>query len=99
MDEYVVDYVGMGLRIRAARKQKRMTQQKFADLIGVSTSYVGHIEKGIKRCSLETLASICKVTGVDANELIFGAMAMTSSDHQKIILDYLNSQIRLFTKK
>lgn len=68
----IIDYVAMGGRIRQARKSKKMTQAELAELIGVSTSYIGHIERGIKRCSLDAAAALCMALEMDADLLIFG---------------------------
>ena len=68
----IVDYTAMGKRIRQTRKLKKMTQEELARQIGVSTSYIGHIERGIKKCSLGSAAAICVALDMDADVMIFG---------------------------
>ena len=53
-----MDYESLGRRIRQRRKLQKLTQEDLARAAKVSTSYIGHIERGIKRCSLETLIAI-----------------------------------------
>ena len=49
----MLDYVEVGKRIRRARTEKRITQEKFAELIGVSTGYISQIESGLKCFNLK----------------------------------------------
>ena len=41
-----LDYAGIGMRIRAARKSKGWSQDKVAAECGISLSFMGHIERG-----------------------------------------------------
>lgn len=65
-----MDYKSLGSRIRQQRKLMKMTQEELASVSDVSTSYIGHIERGIKRCSLETLICICNALNILPNELL-----------------------------
>ena len=65
-----MDYKALGIRIRQQRKLMKMTQEELASVSDVSTSYIGHIERGIKRCSLETLICICNALNTPPNALL-----------------------------
>lgn len=65
-----VDYKALGQRIRKQRKLMDMTQEELASVSDVSTSYIGHIERGIKRCSLETLVCISNALDISPNSLL-----------------------------
>ena len=65
-----MDYEALGQRIRQQRKLMKMTQEELASVSDVSTSYIGHIERGIKRCSLETLICICNSLQIAPNSLL-----------------------------
>ena len=41
-----IDYVALGHRIKEARKAKDVTQEALASACSVSTSHIGHIERG-----------------------------------------------------
>ena len=49
-----------------------MTQEKLSELCGLSTGYVGNLERGTRTPSLETLAKLCEVLNVSLDELVFG---------------------------
>lgn len=65
-----MDYKALGHRIRQQRKLMKMTQEELASVSDVSTSYIGHIERGIKHCSLETLICICNALDIPPNSLL-----------------------------
>lgn len=67
-----IDYEMMGKRIQRSRRDKGMTQQELAEAVGVSMSYIGHIERGFKNGSLDAIAGICQALDVSADYLMFG---------------------------
>lgn len=50
----MLDYVAIGNQIRIKRKQKKWTQEKLAENVHISASFLGHIERGTRKMSLET---------------------------------------------
>ena len=50
-----LDYREMGQRVRSLRTGFGLTQEQLAASIDVSTSFIGHIERGEKQCSLDTM--------------------------------------------
>lgn len=65
-----MDYIAFGQRIRRFRKQKRLTQEALAEQVGISASFMGHIERGSRIASLETLMQLCRALAVSPNELL-----------------------------
>ena len=65
-----MDYIKLGKLVRIMRKNRGLTQEKLAELVDVSTSYIGHIERGTRKLSVDTLYRICKVLGVSADFLM-----------------------------
>lgn len=65
-----MDYKALGYRIRQQRKLLNMTQEDLAAASNVSASYIGHIERGIKHCSLETVIDICNALNVTPDVLL-----------------------------
>ena len=50
-----MDYIDLGLKIRQLRRQKSMTQEQLAEMAGISPSFLGHIERGTRVASVDTL--------------------------------------------
>lgn len=78
----IVDYKEIGLRIRKLRRDKNITQEQLAELVGVSCSFVGHIERGEKILSLETLARLSKAFDADMHYLVFGCYSASSANSE-----------------
>ena len=53
-----MDYVSLGRRIREERLKCNLTQEKLAEKINLSTAYIGQIERGERRVSVDTLVLI-----------------------------------------
>ena len=67
--EPILDYISLGLRIRQARQEHNMTQAELGEACSLSTSYIGHIERGSRTISVETLFKIAKVLNVSMDYL------------------------------
>jgi transcriptional regulator with XRE-family HTH domain len=94
-----VDYKALGQRIRQQRKLMEMTQEELASVSDVSTSYIGHIERGIKHCSLETLVCICNALNIPPNSLLQDSLehppVETNIDLSPTSRSLLNSFVQL----
>lgn len=56
--------------IQKLRKQKSISQVDMAERIGVSPTYIGFIEQGVRNPSIKTLDKIARVLGVKMSELL-----------------------------
>lgn len=65
-----MDYAAMGKKIRRKRREMDITQAQLAELAGISTAFVGHIERGTRVLSVETMQRICKALAVSADYLM-----------------------------
>lgn len=63
-------YEALGKRIRAQRKQLKMTQEELAEKAEISNSFLGHIERGTRKASLDTLVKICNALKASPNLLL-----------------------------
>ena len=69
-----MDYVDLGRRIRKQRTQRGWTQEALAERVNVSTSFVGHVERGTRKASLETLVAMANVLDVSLDYLLSGSI-------------------------
>ena len=58
----------IGKNIRNARKDKNLSQEKLAELIGKTRNYIGMIERAETRPSVCTLIDIAKALEVEPKE-------------------------------
>ena len=60
------------MRIRQVRKARGWSQDELAKKCGISMSFLGHIERGTRKMSIETFVSLCRELDTDADVLIWG---------------------------
>jgi len=72
-----MDYQDLGRRIRQHRTQKGWTQEGLAQHVSVSTSFVGHLERGSRKASLETIVSISKALSISMDYLLGASLDTT----------------------
>jgi len=60
----------VGKNLRAYRESRGLSQEAFADLLGVHRTYMGGIERDERNLTLRTLERIAEQTGVDPIELL-----------------------------
>lgn len=65
-----MDYLSLGVRIRKQRKSMRMTQEEVAERAGISLSFLGHIERGTRKASLDTLVRLSNTLGLSTDLLL-----------------------------
>lgn len=66
-----MDYSYLGTQIRHYRRQRGFNQAQLAHAVGLSTAHIGHIERGTRRASLETVVAISRELDVSLDVLIF----------------------------
>ncbi|MBR6513641.1 MAG: helix-turn-helix transcriptional regulator [Clostridia bacterium] len=69
-----IDYIALGQRIRQARKDKNITQEKLGEICGLSTAHIGHIERGSRIPSLDTLFRISTELDVSVDWLLLDSV-------------------------
>lgn len=67
-----LDYAKMGTRIRQIRKAKGWSQGELAKKCGISLNFMGHIERGTRKMSINTFVNLCRELEADADVLLFG---------------------------
>ena len=66
----VVDYRKMGARVRQLREMNDWTQGELAKRVGVSGSFIGHIERGEKKASVDTVVALCNALEISPSVLL-----------------------------
>ena len=65
-----VQYNSIGKNIRRFRTEKKMRQEDLAERAGLSTNYIGMVERGEKIPSLESFIGIVNALGVSADMIL-----------------------------
>lgn len=65
-----MDRAFLGKRIRQERLKNKLTQEQLAEMIDVSTTYIGFIERGERSVTLEKIIDISAILHVSVDTLI-----------------------------
>jgi transcriptional regulator with XRE-family HTH domain len=60
----------VGLNLRAYRLERGLSQEAFAELIGVHRTYMGGIERGERNLTLKSLERIAEKVGLEPLTLL-----------------------------
>ena len=97
----------VGRRVRQAREAAGLTQERFAELIGVSPQNVSCVERGLAGVSLTVLRRMCEILHVSSDFLLMGECAGNNADaiaHRleklppeqfRVVRDVINSVLEL----
>ena len=59
----------IGRRIKEIRKQKKIPQEKLAEMIGITPNYMSALERGLYNIKLELLVQIIDCLDITADDL------------------------------
>jgi len=59
-----------GASLRAVRQERGLSQESFADEVGVHRTYMGGIERGERNLTLKSVEFICSRIGVDPLDML-----------------------------
>ena len=63
----------IGQRIRYERKYRGLTLDEGSKIIGVTSSYLGLVERGERCLSLDNMVKFCSVFGVSIDYILYGS--------------------------
>ena len=99
----------IGMRIKELRKQKKIPQEKLAEMIGITPNYLSALERGAYNIKLDTLVQIIDCLDITADDLfrdvikngyqnkasrLTDAVASLQEDEQNRIFEVLDALIR-----
>lgn len=88
-----MDYRALGKRVKQQRQMLDITQEALAEKAGVSCSFIGHIERGEKKASIETLICLCNALKVSPMVLLQDSLcpeAMAAGDEERLAVDIVS---------
>lgn len=60
----------LGRNLRAWREERGLSQEAFADVVGVHRTYMGGVERGERNLTLRSVERLAETLGVDPVELL-----------------------------
>ena len=104
----------IGRRIKDIRKQKKIPQEKLAEMIGISPNYMSALERGAYNIKLELLVQIIDCLDITADDLfrdvikngymnrtsrLSDEIATLSAEEQQRIFEVLDALLRTARRK
>ncbi len=94
-----LDYAAIGKRIRKYRWEQNISQETLADLIGVSTTHMSHIETGATKLSLSVFVKIACALNIPTDLLLNEENEIKNQSIKNTINSAENEkQIRILTE-
>lgn len=69
-NKITLNFKNIGAKIRLEREKLDLTRERFAEIIGLSSFYIGQIERGDRGMSIETLVKIANTLHVSVDYLL-----------------------------
>ena len=86
-----LDYHIIGERLKKARVEKNMTQEKLAEQLDVSIAFLSRIERGSSHINLKRLNQLCDLLDVSEGYLLNGASSSSENYLDKEFTDLIKS--------
>ena len=84
-----LDYRAIGKRIKIARIKADLTQEKLAEMSGVSPTHMSNVETGTTRVSLTTMVAIANALSVTMDDLMCDNLVKCRVQFEQDIADTL----------
>ena len=86
-----MDYKSIGKNIRKRRDELGLKQETLAELVNISTSYMGAIERGEKLPKLEIFIRIANALKISSDALLIDLLAVRNDIIASDLSDQLSS--------
>ena len=60
----------VGAYLRSYRKERGLSQERFAEVLGVHCTYMGSVERGERNLTLQTVEHLAEQIGVEVREML-----------------------------
>lgn len=89
-------YERIGRQVHRYRIRNGLTQMQLAEAVGISQSFLGHIERGTRKMSIDTLCSLAAVLNCSVDDLLETGLqsteSMTASDLLRRVINLLEDE-------
>lgn len=108
-----LNFKDIGTRIRLEREKLNLTREKFAEIIELSPFYIGQIERGDRKMSVETIVKIANTLHVSIDYLLngsnlyyekieiekhFSVFESLNENYDSVLADDLNELLSILTR-
>ena len=88
-EKHTIDYISLGDKLRKKRDELGLTQATVSEKLGISESFYGHIERGDRIASMETLIRLARLFNVSLDYLLMDSIDSDGAKQLHTELDNL----------
>lgn len=77
---FEIDFKTIGLKLKAERERIGYTQEQVAEIIDITPAFVGHLERGERSMSLDTLIRFCNFYNTTIDYLLSDVLPSKDDD-------------------
>ena len=85
----MINWLKLGSKIQDMRRLRQITQQQLAERLKISDVYIGYIEQGKRRCSIENYIRIANLLGCTLDDLFAEYLTCRTGVIQKSVRELL----------
>ena len=86
-----INFTAIGEKVKNRRVSLGLSQEQLAELCGITASYIGHIERGSRKLSLNTAISLSEALNISLDYLLLDIKGTGSSVLEAISADLVNN--------
>lgn len=86
-----LNYSIIGMRLKQARLDKKITQEKLAEMLDVSVAYISRVECGSTEINMKRLAEICGLLDVSLSYVLEDISSTSSAYLNTAFTDLLKN--------
>lgn len=79
--------VEIGRNLKNIRDNIGLTQDQFAELLGLGDKHISKIERGTVGLSLESLKHICLTLSISSDSLVFGNRTLSDDEELELLIE------------
>jgi len=87
-----INFDAIGRKLRTERMRMGLTQEQVAESIGITSAFVGHIERGERSMSLDTLIHFFNLYRITIDQLLSDTLPPQYNDVSSQIVNMLKNK-------
>lgn len=89
-NENTINYIKVGFRIKSEREIFGMTREDFSGILGISSYFLGQVERGERRMSVNGYINVCECLHISMDSLFSKQANNNTSNNTNDIYSLLN---------
>jgi|GEM_PF-904473 len=89
-NENTINYVKIGFQIKSEREKFGMTREYFSGILDISSSFLGQVERGERKMSVNGYINVCECLHISMDSLFFEQVTTNANNNTNTIYSLLD---------